>query len=184
MVGFLARSPPGVWLAMVKQKKLYKSENRREWQPREQRLVAEYLAKFYPKYEVRTRVHIGYVQPRLMGKFVSEATERLVGVFRNWVDAVIIMPDKLVMIEAKILPRPGVVGQILFYEGQLPFTPEFAEHKHKPIESVLLCAIEDPRLTKFAREHGIRVVVYRPKWIDAYLKIVYARERTPSQGAP
>ena len=90
-----------------------------------------------------------------------------------------IMPDRIVLIEGKILPQPGVISQLQLYERLLPKTPELAEHKDKPIEKVLLCAIPDPLLNTLCREAGIRVVVYRPKWITSYLKNLYAREKTP-----
>ncbi len=101
------------------------------------------------------------------------------GVFRRWADAVVILPDRIVLIEAKILPKPGVGEQLDLYERLIPETPELRQHAHKPIEKVLVCAIEDRLVTQLLRERGIRVVVYKPAWIDEYLDLVEARERTP-----
>jgi len=89
----------------------------------------------------------------------------------------VIMPDRLILIEAKIRPNPGVISQLELYEHLLPFTPELAEHKRKPIEKVLLCAINDPVVTSMARNRGIKVVQFRPPWVDEYMKIIFPRER-------
>ena len=141
--------------------------------------MAEFVAEFYGEYESRTHVHLGSTPPRLRGRYAKPSDERLTGVFRRWADAIVIMPDRIILIEGKILPQPGVISQLKLYARLLPKTPELAEHKDKPIEKVLLCAIPDPLLNTLCDEEGIRVVIYRPVWITAYLKHVYARERTP-----
>lgn len=160
---------------------VYRKKTTRDWQPREQRLVAEFITDFYPDNESRTHVHLGSLQPRLRGQFSGETDARLVGVFRRWADALVFLPDRTVLIEGKILPQPGVIAQLNLYARLLPNTPELEEHRNKLIEKLLLCAVEDPQVTQLAREENIRVVVYRPKWIDAYLDVLYKREKTPSQ---
>ena len=156
-----------------------KNPNKRQWQPREQRLVAEYVARFYSGFETRTHIHLGKPPPRLAGKFISDEDSRLIGVFRRWADAVVIMPDRIVLIEGKILPVPGVISQLKLYEELLPKTRELAEFKDLPIEKLLLCALEDRLISDLARREGIRVVIFYPVWIDEYLKILRPFERTP-----
>lgn len=159
-----------------------KRPDKRNWAPREQRLVSEFVAEFYEGYETRTHVHLGSTPPRLRGRFAKPEDERLVGVFRRWADALVFMPDRLVLIEGKILPQPGVLAQLSLYERLIPNTPELAEHKDKRIEKVLVCALEDPLISTLAREEGVRVVIYRPLWIEDYLQIVHPWERTPGLG--
>lgn len=141
------------------------------------RLVSEFLAKNYGKYPTRTRVRVGSVHPELKPGELSAAEQKMVGVFRRWADAVVFMPDRLVLIEAAIRPSPGDISQLELYEHLLPLTPELAEHKDKPIEKLLLYALEDPVIVKMARERGIRVTYFHPPWIDEYLKVLYPRER-------
>ena len=159
-----------------------KRPDKRDWQPREQRLVSEFIARFYPDYESRTHVHLGSTPPRLKGKFTSEETARLVGVFRRWADAIVFMPDRLILIEGKILPVPGVISQLKLYEELIPKTPELSEHWEKPIEKLIVCAIEDPVITELARREGILVRVFRPSWIDSYMKKLHPWEKTPGLG--
>lgn len=154
-----------------------KNPGKRDWQPRERRLVSEFCREFYPDDEIRFHVRLGSIPRRFKGKYLSEAEERLIGVWRRWADAVVFRPDRLVLIEAKIVPKPGVISQMEVYEELIPKTPEFAEHVHKPIEKLLLCAVEDPVVTRKARERDIRVVIFHPLWVDDYLEILFPRER-------
>lgn len=159
-----------------------KRRDKRDWQPREQRLVSEFVAEFYGDYDSRTHVHLGGTPPRFKGMFAKPEDARLLGVFRRWADALVLMPDRMVLIEGKILPQPGVLSQLSLYERLIPNTPELSEHHGKPVEKVLVCAIEDALITQLAREDGIRVVIYSPPWIKDYLEIVHPWEKTPGLG--
>jgi hypothetical protein len=150
---------------------------KRSWQAREMRLVAEYLAKNYPNNETRTRVRVGSIHPELKPEQLSPAEKRAVGVWRRWADALVIMRHKIILIEAAIRPSPGDISQLELYKHLLPKTPELADHKGKTIEMVLLFALEDPVIVELARERGIKVVYFHPPWIDDYLKLLYPRER-------
>jgi len=156
-----------------------KNPNKRDWQPREQRLVAEFIARFYPDQESRTHVHLGSAPVRLKGRYATDTEARLVGVFRRWADALIFLPDRLLLIEGKILPQPGVLSQLKLYEELIPKTPELAEHRGKPIEKILVCAIEDPLISELARREGVQVRIFHPAWIDEYMEIVHPWEKTP-----
>jgi len=153
------------------------AREKRQWQAREMRLVSEYLAKYYPDHPTQTRVRVGSLPLALHPEFVSGGEQRALGVWRRWVDAIVIMPDRLILIEANIRPAPGKISQLELYERLLPMTPELAEHKDKPIEKVLLFALEDKAIEAQARDRGIKVVYFRPPWIEDYLKILYPRER-------
>lgn len=152
-------------------------EEKRQWQPREMRLVSEYLAKNYSSYSTQTRVRLGSIHPDLKPEQLSDAEKRMVGVYRRWADAIVFMPDRLVLIEAAIRPSPGDISQLELYEHLLPHTPELVEHKNKPIEKVLLWAIEDPPIAAMARDRGIKVVYFHPSWVDEYLRILYPSEQ-------
>jgi len=143
-------------------------------------MVSEFLAKHYSDYPTRTRVRVGSIHPDLKPEELTDAEKRMVGVFRRWADAIVFMPGRLLLIEAAIRPSPGDISQLELYERLLPMTPELAEHKGKLIEKMLVWAIEDPPIAVMARERGIRVVYFHPKWIDDYLKILYPRERRAS----
>ena len=122
-------------------------------------------------------MRVGAVPSKLHPEQLEPGEVRALGVWRRWADAIVFMPDRLILIEAAIRPSPGDISQLELYEHLLPQTPELAEHKNKRIEKVLLFALEDPVIVSMARERGIKVVYFHPHWIDDYLKILYPRER-------
>lgn len=153
------------------------AKEKRKWQAREMRLVSEFLAENYPDHTTQTRIRLGSIPEGLNPDNFSGGELRALGVWRRWADAIVFMPDRLILIEAAIRPSPGDISQLELYEHLLPKTPELAEHKGKPIEKLLLYALEDPVIVAMARERGIRVVYFHPDWVDEYLAILYPRER-------
>lgn len=149
----------------------------RKWQPRELRMISEWLAQNYPDVTYQLRVRLGRIEPRLSGAFVSDEEARMLGVFRRWADAIIYLPDRLILVEAAIRPEPGDISKLELYERLIPNTPELAAVAHLPVEKILLYALPDELLLTLAREHGIKVQYYRPPWIEEYLKELYPRER-------
>jgi hypothetical protein len=149
----------------------------RKWEPREMKMVSEYLAKKYQKYQSATRVRLGMLHPEL-GVNLSEAEKKsLMGSFRRWADAIVITPTTLILIEASILPDPGKISQLQLYERLLKLTPEYSEYMNRDIRKELVVAIEDPVLIQLAREQNIRVVVFTPDWISDYISTLAGRER-------
>lgn len=149
----------------------------RKWQPREMRMLAEWLAETYPKETYLTRVRLGRIEPLLSATELTENERRALGVHRRWADAVVLLDDRVLLIEAKIRPQPGVISQLELYARLLPHTPELASHAHLPIEMILLYAIEDELINLLAREKSIRCVFYHPDWVDEYINELYPRER-------
>lgn len=97
----------------------------------------------------------------------------------------VILPDRLLLIEAAIRPNPGKLSQLELYAMLVPHTPELAKYRHLDVELVLLYAIEDPALILLARRKGITTIYYRPEWLDSYLELLQPRERRgPRIGLP
>lgn len=152
---------------------------KRNWEPREQRMLAEYMAHNFRGIRYKTRVRLGATQPRIAGKFTKEESAML-GVFRRWADAIAFLPDKsLLLIETKIRPEPGVISQLKLYAMLIPNTPELEEFKDWPIRMRVVYAIPDPAVEMLARSENIEVVSYFPSWMEEYLKTLQRRESSP-----
>jgi hypothetical protein len=101
---------------------------------------------------------------------------------RRWADAIIVTPTELIILEGKIIAAPGSIAQLQLYLDLVAKTPELVPFLDRTPRGVLLVAVEDPATTALAGRWGIRVVVYRPPWIDDYLALMRAREhRAPRQ---
>lgn len=141
------------------------------------RMLAEWLEKTYSGQHYYTRVRLGSSPAALVTPEMPEEELRMLGVWRRWADAVVVLPSKLVLIEAAIRPDPGDISKLELYAFLLPQTAEFRAQKDLPIELILLYALEDPVLVRLAREKGIKTIYYRPIWLPEYLDILYPRER-------
>ena len=155
-------------------------KTKRDWQPREMRMVSEYLQANYSQYPWQTRVRLGSIPDKLRVPQTSLAEERLAGVWRRWADAIVIKPDQLIVIEAGIKPEPGDVSKLELYGRLIRHTPEFEPFNNLPVALELVYAMVDEFLETFARERGIRVVYYEPVWLKEYLSILYPHERRAS----
>lgn len=153
----------------------------RKWQPREQRLVVEYIIAKYPGAIHMTRVRLGELdQPRYQGRFAPDEL-RALGVWRRWADAVVVTSSELILIEAAIRPDPGYASKLEVYAELAMKTPELEPYLHLPLRLELVYAIEDPVVISVCERRNIRCVPFAPKWILEYLEELYPRERRPPQ---
>ena len=151
--------------------------NKRRWQPREMRLVSEYLVKHYGMFTCRTRVRLGSVPVELVKPGMDPVELRMAGQWRRWADAVVIKPGQVVIIEAAIKPDPGDVTKLQLYARLFKHTPEFDPFATLPVALELVYALEDPVTLQLAREANIKVVYFKPAWVDEYLATLYPHER-------
>ena len=142
----------------------------RLWQPRETRLLSEWVSKTYPDDEVRYRVRLGELPPWAKKSIEEGAPAAIYKVYQRWADAIIIREKEIIIIEAKIIPEPGVISQIKLYAQLLPKTPEFSNFRERPTRLIILLAMRDPEIELLATSEGIEIVVFSPDWVTDYLK--------------
>lgn len=153
----------------------------RDWTPRESRLVAEWAIQTYPHAGIRFRVDLGNLTPAIQGTNLTAAEARALGRSRRWVDAMVVEPNAVHLIEAKIRLSPGALEQLELYRRLFPLTPELKHLQHITPTLHLVFAVEDPVLSAIARERGVQVHIFRPPWVDEYLQQLLHRERRPPQ---
>lgn len=143
-------------------------------------LLHEWLTLKYPNAQAYYELRLGPTTTRLVGVQVSAALEAMLRVNNWYADAVVIAPPEILLIEAKVNPDPGAIGQVLFYLRLLPSTPLLAGLQSMPIVPMVLFAEDNPDVNNFARGLGVRVEVYTPPWIAQYLVAVqFKRRSTP-----
>jgi hypothetical protein len=143
---------------------------RKEYLQRERRYVPEYVDKTYPeRVAVFYNMAVGPAPEDLTSRYPDMPLEQFRR-WRFWVDAIVVLKDRVILIEGKIRTIAGAVGQLLLYRNLLPKTPEMAPYKALPVEMLLVTARPDPRIIEMAASSGIRVDIYRPDWILDYLK--------------
>ncbi|MGH7375866.1 MAG: hypothetical protein ACREKK_00420 [Candidatus Methylomirabilales bacterium] len=142
----------------------------RPYLQREGRLVTEWVIRTFPQAQVVFRARLGAVDVTLADTQLTEPELRAVGVIRRFVDALVIEPERVHLVEAKLRSVPGALEQLDLYARLLPLTPEYQQVRDRPITRHLVWVIRDPVVEALARERGILVHEYHPAWVDEYLK--------------
>jgi len=142
---------------------------RKPYKQRERRYVPEYVNKKYPdRVTVFYNMAVGPA-PEALAKAHPEIPIEHFRRWRFWIDAVVILRDRMVLLEGKLRKPAEGLGQLLLYRALLPQTPELKPYINLPIEMRLVTARPDPRVIGVAASLGITVDIYSPQWVIDYL---------------
>jgi len=143
-------------------------------------MIGEWVAQTFPDVEWQTNVRLGSLIPRnKSGRFTKEEL-RLLGVWRRRVDAVVYLPDRLLLVEAVLQSHPGKLSMLKLYEKLVPQTPELRPYRDLPVQKVLLYCIEDPVLNILAKEEDILPIQFVPSFFDQWFdKLRHRDKRAP-----
>jgi hypothetical protein len=144
-------------------------------------MVAEWVRKTFGDVKVKTNVRLGRVQPRNEQGQFSEDELTLLGAFRRFVDAVVWLPDRLILVEAALRAEPGKLSQLELYETLVSQTPELQDSLHLDVQKILLTCIEDPAVSALARSKGILPVVFTPSFFDEWFETLSPRKQRPTR---
>jgi len=111
------------------------------------------------------KTHVQWRRIRV-GPLPSKAMARMYMSLLRWVDAIFLQEGMVHIVEAKIAPRAGAIGQLLLYKELFLQTPEFQAYKSWPIVLDFLCPEPDLQLAETCTKHGIRYIVWKPKDFD------------------
>jgi hypothetical protein len=150
---------------------------KRRNQPREMLMTAEYLVKQGLWQNSQTAARLGAVHSSLELSGLSDSEKLMLQNFSRWADFLTILPDRVIIGECKLRPKPGPIEALLTYQRLFLSDPKWKEHHHKEIELQFVYAIEDPVMIQIAREHNVKCIQYVPEWLGEYLTSLQPRER-------
>jgi len=123
------------------------------------------MAWAYPKNEVRMRVPLGPIPQETSAQYGLMKGLRVYRPWRPEVDAVARLPEKTVLVEAKIFKYMDGLSKLPVYKSLLPSTPELA-HWPQTVEMVLLIPAKIEWVRAAAQNTGVKVVSdYAPEYI-------------------
>ncbi|KKM62755.1 hypothetical protein LCGC14_1518380, partial [marine sediment metagenome] len=102
-----------------------------------------------------TRVRLGVADNPEQAKALS--------VTLKWADAIFIEDGFVNIVEAKLSPGPGVIGQLEGYKKLFPLTPKFSAYENWPIKLIILSPKLDFTTSELASEKGITYEIWKPK---------------------
>jgi len=130
----------------------------------EERLVSEWAAKTHPEARVHFRVRVGELPEEAATLSAEGISPYMYGVVRHWADAVVIYPDRVLVVEGKLKLSSMALGQIIVNTELLGSTPEFRDRWDTPREGLLLFAYGDPETEKTAVAMGYKTERFCPAW--------------------
>jgi hypothetical protein len=133
-------------------------------------LSYEYVNKFYAETPHWFRIEVGPIP--------NGDTTNLYARTRRWADAVLRMPDHLLIIEFKMKAEPSVVSQLEHYGQLLPQTPLFKKYRNEPVKIKIVAAMVDEQVHKYIESRGIEVEIYKPSNYDQWYKQVILKEKS------
>ena len=149
-------------ICTVKVKALGFTKLRREIEPR---WVSWYIKENYPDAEVRLRCPLGRIPDELKELHGPAKAAKVYRPWRPEVDALVILPGAILLIEAKIFKYRNGLGQLIIYGALVRRTPELDVFQDRPILMHLLLPTPIPWIVDVAPEFGIEVVTAAPEWL-------------------
>lgn len=131
----------------------------------EVRMVSEYLLASYASFPTIQAVPLGKVAESLMAE---QGYQRAIGIMRPYrpeVDAVVVLPRYLVLVEAKVWNIVNGLAKLPLYKSLVPFTPELQKYQPREVIMELVVGWTNDNLEIMARDQGVKVVVYSPPWL-------------------
>jgi len=135
---------------------------RREIEPR---WVSWYIKERYPAAEVRLRCPLGPIPAELSELYGPAKAAKVYRPSRPEVDAVVVLPGALVLVEAKIFKYMDGLAKLPVYASLVPKTPELMVFHGRPVLMHLLIPTAIPWVTAAAPGLGVEVYTAAPDWV-------------------
>ena len=128
-------------------------------------MVSEYLLAKYSQFHSINAVPLGRVDESLMATHGYQRALGLSRPYRPEADAIVILPNYLVLIEAKVWNVVNGLAQLPLYKTLIATTPELQQYLPRDILMEVVVGWTNANLETMARGLGVSVVVYSPPWL-------------------
>jgi len=125
---------------------------------KESKLVNQYLYMNHPNSLQWRRIRLGPIPDKLLA--------RMYMTMLRWADAIYVEGGVVTIVEAKLRPGPGAVGQLLLYKDLFAQTPEFTAYKNYPVKLMLLTPMVDLSVIEFCSKNDVLYEVFVPSGYD------------------
>lgn len=147
----------------------------RTYTERELQLTLEWAAQTYPNAKVINRYRINRPPGFSVPGYTEDQIIALLKPTGYMIDAVVILPNMTLIVEAKTDNESQAVGQLLFYVYLLRKYADIQDFDCSNLVPVLLFAKVDRDLMGFAQVMGVSNTLYSPDWIQDFLKNGYSK---------
>ena len=135
---------------------------RREIEPR---WVSWYIKENYPDAEIRLRCPLGPIPDALKEMYGPAKAARVYRPSRPEVDALVVLDDAILLVEAKILKYMDGLSKLPVYAALVKHTAELDVLMPRRIIMHLLLPRQIPWIRAVSEELGVTVKVAAPQWV-------------------
>jgi len=101
-----------------------------------------------------------------IGTLPTKELAREYMVLLRWVDAIVIHEGVVYLVEAKLRPEPGAIGQLELYNELFPHTLEFSAYQNWPVRMMLLTSIVDVNMVELCSKKNIIYTVFTEEEVN------------------
>lgn len=128
-------------------------------------MISEYMLQQYSKFTYTLAVPLGSLPQDLLESQGSARTMGLMRPYRPEVDALVVLPNYLVIVEAKVWNLVNGLAKLPLYKSLVPITPELKQYMPREVIMQLVVGWTNPNLERMARDSDVSVVVFCPPWL-------------------
>ena len=143
---------------------------RKPYKQLDRRYVVEYVNEKFPDRRfVWYNAAVGPV-PEALVKAHPEVSLKHFKRWRRYADAIVIMQDRIILIEGELRRPVEGLGELLMYRDIIKQSPELKPYINLPLEVRLIIPRPDPMVINTASAQGIIVDVFYRDWVGDYLR--------------
>ena len=131
----------------------------------ETRMIAEYLKERYANFPHVSKQVLGAVSDELQAQMGYQKALGFTRPSRYEVDGMVILPNYLLLIEAKVFQIIPGLAKLPLYKSLVPVTPELKQYLPREVLMELVVGWTNANLETMARSAGVTVQVYCPDWL-------------------
>lgn len=132
----------------------------------EVRMVSEYCLLTYSQFPTIFDCPLGAVPETLMAEEGYAKALSMTRQFRPRVDAIVILPRYLLLIESKVWQIMNGLGKLPLYKSLVPITPELKDFRDYEVLMELVVGWTNTNLERMAGEVGVKVKLFCPSWLE------------------
>jgi len=137
---------------------------------RERRYISEYMLKTWPGGEWQLNVELGPIPQEYVTRYGLTKAAAMFRPTRPRVDAIKWTPEAYYIIEAKIRDIKAGIGDLSYYRGMIPGTPDLPYYDGQPIIARLVVPWMIEWIQAAADAARVEVAVHVEPWIEDYVK--------------
>lgn len=137
---------------------------------RERRFISEYMMRQWPEGGWQLNVELGPIPQDYIDRYGLGKAAAIFRPTRPRVDAVKWTPEKYYLIEAKLRDIKAGIGDLTYYRGMIPLTPDLPYYDGQEIIYRLVIPWMIDWINAAAAGAQVDVDIFEPDWVKDYIK--------------